>query len=192
MTASNTNNDNNQAQVQNQGHASSSHLHAAYTRLTFKSDPTSPQDSRREALFQRLVQHHLLQNHILTRADWLNNMPKQQECTYAFLTNYAKALWPGNKAGRSHLANPGLRSGRSFVGDMDGHWSGRDDNKSKAKVNEQVGCGGYDLDSPVGRRSLSKVGKAWRGYVDVLMLEVMLNCIGVEDSGALVAGILQC
>lgn len=179
MTVSNGNN--------KQDHAS--RLHAAYARLTFKCDPADPQDTRREALFQRLVQHHLLNHLMLTRTDWLD-MPKQQECTYDFIEKHAKALWPGSTASRSHLAHPQLaRSSRSFVGDVDGHWSGKGGG-SKAKVNESIRHGCYDLDSPVGRRSLSKVGKAFYGYVNVLLQPAPTNS-RVEEPERLIKGILS-
>ena len=68
-----------------------SRLHAAYLTLTFKSDPSDPQDACREGLFKRLVLHHLLENVVYTRADW-HDVSKQQQCTFDFLKDHAKAL----------------------------------------------------------------------------------------------------
>jgi hypothetical protein len=162
-------------------------LHARYVNLTFKSDPSDTQDARREVLFQRLVLHHLLNDSILTRADWLDAR-KSQKSTFDFLQNYAKALWPGSVASRSHLDRPNLdRKTRSFVGDVDGHWSGKEYG-SKAK--QRVKFGGYDLETAEGMRSLSKIGKLFTKYVGVL-LENGLTGAKVEDTGALVAEILR-
>jgi hypothetical protein len=165
-----------------------SRLHAAYLALTFKSDPSDPQDARREGLFKRLVLHRLLENVVYTRADW-HDVSKQQQCTFDFLNDHAKALWPGELANRSHLARPPMRKGRSFVGGIDGFWSGRDGG-SKKKINARIRPGDRDLDTPEGRRWLSKIGKAFCKFVDVL-LEPALADARVEDPGRLVAGIVS-
>lgn len=166
-----------------------SRLHATYLTLTFKSGPSDPQDARREGLFKRLVLHHLLENLVYTRADW-HDLPKQQQCTFDFLNAHAKALWPGELANRSHLANPPMaRKGRSFVGGVDGFWSGRGGG-SKKKINARIQSADHDLDTPQGRRWLSRIGKVFCKYVDVL-LEPALTGARVEDPGRLIAGILS-
>jgi hypothetical protein len=183
-----------QTKVQNQP----TRLHAAYTKLTFRCLPTCDQDLRRERLFQRLVLHHLLQHNMYTIYDW--SVPKaQQECLYNFLQAYAKQLWPGKKAARSHLANPELQpfQKRSFIGAIDGHWTARR-NGSKipgsnfSKENEAIDEAqrAYDRTSQIGNMVYSKVGKALAQYVG-LLLEPGLKNAEVEDVELLVEGIIS-
>jgi hypothetical protein len=173
-------------------------LHAAYTKLTFRCLPTCDQDARRERLFKRLVLHHLLQHNMYTTYDWA--IPKaQQECLYNFLQAYAKQLWPGKKAERSHLANPELQpyQKRSFIGSMDSHWiARRNGNAPKVidtcKVNEGIDEAqrAYDQHSRIGNMAYSRVGKALAQYVG-LLLEPGLENAEVEDVEKLVEAIVS-
>lgn len=176
-------------------------LHAAYAKLTFSCTPTD-QDIRREQLFKRLVLHHLLQHNMYTAFDWVN-LKEQQTCTYNFLQAYAKQLWPGEKARRLHLANPALkpRSTRSFVGTIDGHWGvkrngakwNQDQKMAQADAQSESGGevqAGFSLDTLEGNMALSRVGKAFAKYVDVL-LEPGLEHAVPEVAEWLVEGILS-
>lgn len=176
-------------------------LHAAYAKLTF-SCTTTDQDIRREQLFQRLVLHHLLHHNMYTLFDWIN-LKDQQICTYNFLQAYAKQLWPGEKAKRLHLANPALkpRSTRSFVGTIDDHWGVRR-NGAKWKHEQKMPKAdplssdggevqaGFSLDTLEGNMALSKVGKAFAKYVDVL-LEPGLEHAVPEVAEWLIEGIVS-
>jgi hypothetical protein len=173
----------------NQDHAS--RLHTAYVSLTFKCDPNDPQDTRREGLFKRLVLHHLMDNMMYTLSDW-RDLRRQAECTFDFLNTHANALWPGAMASRSHLANAPMtgwgRGGRSFVGSIDGFWNGKSGG-SRKRVNAMINDETIDLETLGGLKWQSVIGKAFCGYVGVL-LEPALNNANVEDDGKLVAGIL--
>jgi hypothetical protein len=175
-------------------------LHAAYTKLTFRCFSTSDQDARRERLFQRLVLHHLLQHNMYTHFDW-HNPKAQQECLYNFLQAYAKQLWPGKKAARSHLSNPELQpfQTRGFIGAIDGHWAARRNggkvasfaaNSNRGKESEGIDEAqrAYDQYSPIGNMAYSRVGKALAQYVGVL-LEPGLENAEVEDVELLIEGI---
>jgi hypothetical protein len=182
-------------------------LQTAYLKLTFRYDPSSPtfdQDARREQLFCRLVQHHLLNHTIYTIFDW-RDLEAQQTCIYNFLQAYAKQLWPGKRAERAHLSNPELqpRSKSSFIGSIDSHWSQRrNGNASKAKVKakargrsdsaggdveaQQVG---FEHCSEIGGMAFSSIGKALTRYIDIL-LEPGLAGAEVEDTASLIGGIV--
>jgi hypothetical protein len=184
----------------------STRLQTAYLKLTFRHEPSTPtgdQDIRREELFRRLVQHHLLQHTIYTLFDW-RDLSVQQPCIYNFLQSYAKQLWPGKRAERLHLANPELqpRTKRSFVGAIDSHWSQKRNGpvpKSKARgksdgaeegdervVQPRIG---FEHCSEIGGMALSTIGKALTRYVDVL-LEPALADARVEDTARLIEGIV--
>ena len=179
------------ASATNQVHTS--RLHTVYTNLSFKCDPSDPEDTRREALFQRLVVNHLLDHSMQTQTDWLNNAQAQQERTFDFLTKHGKVLWPGRVAKRSHLATPALakKLARSFVADVDGHWKAAGGGKSKAQMNAEMAPGAYAVDSQVGHRAHSRVGRAFGKYVGVLLEAVPArSAFIVEDAGRLVAEIV--
>lgn len=176
-------------------------LHAAYIKLTFRCLQTD-QDARREQLFRRLVLHHLLQHNMYTLFDW-SQLEAQQTCVYNFLQAYAKQLWPGKKAERSHLAHPELQppSKRSFVGSIDDHWSARRNRRPTVKARKINADGkedsviveiqtGFGHDTQIGGMAFSKVGKALTRYVDVL-LEPALADADVEDAQRLVEAIVS-
>lgn len=156
-------------------------LHDAYLKLDFRFHPGVHQDVRREELFQRLVQHHLLASNMYTLQDWLE-LPQQQESTYAFLQAYAKQLWPGKAGERGHLANPDLgKQTRSFVGAIDMHWK-------RARGGQKVKDVGLGVQSYIGSVALSCIGRAFERYVGVL-LEPALTGANMEDVKALIGGI---
>lgn len=142
-------------------------LHAVYTKLTFKCLPVDDQDARRERFFKRLVLHHLLETVIYTLYDWAE---RQQQCIEAFILTYAKRIWPAAFVDRQHLAVP----------------------EPKARKNVRSFYGGIDAKygSPVGHMVTSKVGEAFRRYVEVL-LEEELEGAQCEDVEWLVQGILS-
>ena len=160
------NNNNNNNNSQNQGHAS--RLTASYTKFKFKSDPNDPQDSCRETLFQRLIQHHLLQNRMYTLSDW-HDEERQFNCTHDFLSNYARRLWPSYKVERHHLSFAGIssvpRKKRSWIGGKDG---------------TDGGCW-----------PTSRLGTLFREYAQVLLEVGLLANAMVESPDALIAGILS-
>lgn len=179
-------------------------LHTAYVKLTFRCLSTD-QDVRREQLFRRLVLHHLLQHNMYTLFDW-SQLEAQQTCVYNFLQAYAKQLWPGKRAARSHLANPELQPSnkRSFVGSIDDHWSSRRNGRPTAVKARKINTDGkedglvakvevqteFGADTHIGGMALSKVGKALTRYVDIL-LEPALADADVEDVERLVEAIVS-
>lgn len=180
-------------------------LQTAYLKLTFRHNPSTPtvdQDTRREQLFRRLVQHHLLHHTIYTIYDW-RDLDVQQTCVYNFLQTYAKQLWPGKRAERGHLSNPELqpRNKSSFIGSIDSHWSQRRNGnaaKAKAKARRRSDSAGGDVEpqqigfehcSEIGGMAFSSIGKALTTYIDVL-LEPGLAGAEVEDTARLIEGIV--
>ncbi|KAM0708972.1 hypothetical protein Q7P35_003008 [Cladosporium inversicolor] len=178
----------------------SSRLQTAYLKLTFRHQPeTSDQDARREGLFRRLVQHHLLHHTIYTIFDW-RDLEAQQTCVYHFLQTYAKQLWPGKRTERAHLANPALqpRNKSSFIGSIDSHWSQRrNGNASRVRAKSKSDDGGSGEKTPVGFEcgsdtggvALSTIGKVLTRYIAVLLEPGLANA-DVEDTARLIEGIV--
>lgn len=81
------------------------------------------------------------------------------------------------------------RSGRSFIGSIDGFWNGKSGGNRK-KVNAAIGAEELDLGTLEGSKWKSVIGRAFCKYVDVL-LEPALSRVRVEDEAKLVAVILS-
>lgn len=186
----------------------STRLQTAYLKFTFRHNPSTPtfdQDTRREQLFRRLVQYHLLHHSVYTIYDW-RDLEAQQTCVYNFLQTYAKQLWPGKRAERGHLSNPELqpRNKSSFIGSIDSHWSQRRNGnaakaKAKAKARRRSDSAGGDVEpqqigfehcSEIGGMAFSSIGQALTTYIDVL-LEPGLAGAEVEDTARLIEGIVS-
>jgi hypothetical protein len=168
MATSSKNQDQDRASRERASRDHASRLYKKYIALEFKSDPSDPQDHRREDLFKRLVLHHLLQHRMYTAADWNNeagrdkpiapdNDAGQYRCIYNFLRAYSHALWPSYMVERHHLH---IAKVRSWLGSHDGF--------------------GSSPDSPL--------GVFFKRYVDVLLEGGLVGAV-VEDPEALVAGI---